>query len=121
MAANTLSELIKTVRDGEDGDEAYRRLYADQVMPCDFRRWFSTVQRDGTTVETDKETVDIIKEYIAEKMVVDEAFKDFVPDYVGPGEFSVAYDKEIRSRKAAKAAVPVVVVDEPPVDRDDAD
>ena len=46
MATNTLSELIKTVQVGEDGDEAYRRLYADQVKPCDFRRWFATVQRD---------------------------------------------------------------------------
>ena len=119
MAANTLSELIKTVRDGEDGDEAYRRLYADQVKPCDFRRWFSTVQRDGTTVETDEDTVDMIKQYIAEKMVVDEAFTDFVPDYVGPGEFSVAYDKEIRSRKAVKPPATVTVVNAPPVDLDE--
>lgn len=116
MATVALSELIKTVRAGEDGDEAYRRLYADQVKPCDFRRWFSTVQRDGTTIETDDDTIGMIKEYVAEGMIVDEAFKDFCPDYVGPGEFHMAYEKEIRSRKAAAALPAAAVVDEPPVD-----
>lgn len=119
MATNTLSELIKTVQVGEDGDEAYRRLYANQVKPCDFRRWFATVQRDGTTIETDDDTIGMIKEYIAEGMIVDEAFKDFVPDYVGPGEFSVAYDKEIRSRKAVKPPATVTVVNAPPADLDE--
>jgi len=116
MAANTLSELIKTVRDGEDGDEAYRRLYADQVKPCDFRRWFATVQRDKTTNETDDATIEAIKEYLELGMIVDEAFKDFCPDYVGPGEFHMAYEKEIRSRKAAAALPAAAVVDEPPGD-----
>lgn len=109
MATNALSEVIKDVRVGEDGDEAYRRLYADQVKPCDFRRWFATVERDGKTNETDEATVEAIKEYISLDMSVDEAFKDFAPDYVGPGVFSVAYDKEVKSRKAIAHAhvVPV--------------
>lgn len=108
MAANALSEVIKGVQVGEDGDEAYRRLYADQVKPCDFRRWFASVQRDGITNETDDVTINAIKEYLELGMSVDEAFVDFVPDYVGPGVFSVAYEKEVKSRKAA---VPVVVPD----------
>lgn len=108
MDANALSEVIKGVQVGEDGDEAYRRLYADQVKPCDFRRWFASVQRDGVTNETDDVTISAIKEYLELGMSVDEAFVDFVPDYVGPGVFSVAYEKEVKSRKAA---VPVVVLD----------
>lgn len=108
MAADALSEVIKGVQVGEDGDEAYRRLYADQVKPCDFRRWFASVQRDGVTNETDDVTINAIKEYLELGMSVDEAFVDFVPDYVGPGVFSVAYEKEVKSRKAS---VPVVVPD----------
>lgn len=106
MATGALSEVIKGVIDGEDGDEAYRRLYADQVKPCDFRRWYATVERDGTTNETDDMTVDAIKEYISLDMSVDEAFVDFVPGYVGPGVFGSAYEKEVKSRKAAVAVVP---------------
>lgn len=108
MAADALSEVIKGVIAGEDADEAYRRLYSDQVKPCDFRRWFASVQRDGVTNETDDVTINAIKEYLELGMSVDEAFIDFVPDYVGPGVFSVAYEKEVKSRKAA---VPVVVPD----------
>lgn len=106
MATQSLNELIKTVRVGEDGDQAYTRLYGHQVKPCDFRRWYTQVKQTNTSIEIDPETVAKIAAYIAEDLRVDEAFKDFCPDYIGPGEFSVAYTKEVAAQKAA-AAVPV--------------
>lgn len=107
MATNSLSELIKTILVGEDGDQAYVRLYGSQVKPCDFRRWFAQVKLTGDSRETDADTVEQIKLYVAEEMTVDEAFKDFCPDYIGPGEFSVAYTQQVRVLKAAQP-VPVV-------------
>lgn len=114
MAIDSLSELIKTVTVGEDGDQAYVRLYGSQVKPCDFRRWYAQVKLTGASLETDEATVAKIKEYLAEELTVDEAFKDFCPGYVGPGEFSVAYTKQVRILKAAVAA-PVAVVAPPKV------
>lgn len=111
MATESLSELIKTVTVGEDGDQAYVRLYGSQVKPCDFRRWYAQVKMTEGSLETDEATVAKIKEYLAEELTVDEAFKDFCPDYVGPGEFSVAYTKQVRILKAAaESQVAVTVV-----------
>ncbi len=112
MATESLSELIKTVSVGEDGDQAYVRLYGSQVKPCDFRRWFTQVKLTGASLETDEATVAKIKEYLTEELTVDEAFKDFCPDYVGPGEFSVWYTKQVMILKAA-AEAPVAVVEPP--------
>ena len=114
MATESLSELIKTVTVGEDGDQAYVRLYGSQVKPCDFRRWYAQVKLTDASLETDEATVAKIKEYLAEELTVEEAFKDFCPDYVGPGEFSVAYTRQVRILKAAVAA-PVAVVAPPKV------
>jgi hypothetical protein len=113
MAEQPLSELIKTVQVGEDGDQAYVRLYGSQVKPCDFRRWYAQVKLTETCTETDEATVAKIKEYIADEIPVDEAFKDFCPNYVGPGEFSVAYTKQVRILKAA-AEPAIVQAVEPP-------
>lgn len=110
MAIDSLSELIKTVTVGEDGDQAYVRLYGSQVKPCDFRRWYAQVKLTGASLETDEATVAKIKEYLAEELTVDEAFKDFCPGYVGPGEFSVAYTKQVKILKAAAETVATVVV-----------
>jgi len=104
MAAKQLSEVVKDVLDGEDSDTAYARLYADQVKPCDFRRWFAQVSRDETSVEVSKEMLEYLKTYIAEKMTVEEAFKAHEPNYVGPGEFLTVYSREMKERK--KAASP---------------
>lgn len=104
MATESLSELIKTVSVGEDGDQAYVRLYGSQVKPCDFRRWYAQVKLTDASLETDEATVAKIKEYLVEELTVDEAFKDFCPDYVGPGEFSVAYTKQVMMLKAAVSA-----------------
>jgi hypothetical protein len=112
MATESLSELIKTVTVGEDGDQAFVRLYGSQVKPCDFRRWFTQVKLTGASLETDEATIAKIKEYLADELTVDEAFKDFCPDYVGPGEFSVAYTKQVKILKATTEA-PVAVVDQP--------
>lgn len=114
MATGTLSELIKTVTVGEDGDQAFVRLYGSQVKPCDFRRWYAQIKLTETSAETDEATVAKIKEYIAEELTVDEAFKDFCPDYVGPGEFSVAYTRQVRILKAAAESV-IAPVDPPKV------
>lgn len=113
VAEQSLSELIKTVSVGEDGDQAYARLYGKQVKPCDFRRWYTQVKQTGTSAEIDADTVENIATYIAEDLRVDEAFKDFCPDYVGPGEFSVAYTKEVAAQKAAAGKVPVADVEPP--------
>ncbi len=107
MAANTLSEVMKTVQDGEDGDAAYRRLYGHQTRPCDFRRWFSAVQQNKACQEISEELNTQIAGYIQEGMLVEEAFRQHCPDFVGPGEFSVAYDKELNSRKSDQKPTPV--------------
>lgn len=104
MATNTLSETIKTVEPGEDGDQAYHRLYGEQIKPCEFRRWYAVIQRGDTCIETDEETCAAIGQYIKEGMTVDEAFASHCPDYVGPGEFSVAFNRE---RRKKLSSVPV--------------
>jgi hypothetical protein len=105
MAAKQLSEVVKDVLDGEDSDTAYARLYADQVKPCDFRRWFAQVSRDKTSPEVSKEMLKSLETYIAEKMTVDEAFKAHEPNYIGPGEFLTAYVREMKTRKERTATL----------------
>jgi hypothetical protein len=100
MAAKQLSEVVKGVLDGEDSDTAYARLYADQVKPCDFRRWFAQVLLTGLCVEVDDKMLGDLKGYIEEKMTVEEAFAAHVPDYVGPGQFLTVYSREIKDRKS---------------------
>jgi hypothetical protein len=110
MAAKQLSEVVKGVIDGEDSDTAYARLYADQVKPCDFRRWFAQVLLTGLCVEVDDKMLGDLKGYVAEKMTVEEAFATHVPGFVGPGEFLTAYSREIKARKAQpEKASPQVV------------
>ena len=101
MAANTLSDVVKSVLDGETSDEAYLRLYGSQMKPCTFRRVFAAVGRKEDTTEVSADDVNRIKGYVAEGMNVDEAFKAHCPDFVGPGEFANAFAKEMKARKAA--------------------
>lgn len=103
MAKNSLSEMIKTIQDDEDGDQAYGRLFGHQMRPCTFRRVFTAIQSGQGTTEVDAETAAKIKVYVDEKMNVDEAFKSHCPEFIGPGEFSVAFDKEKKARKSVPA------------------
>jgi len=105
MAAKQVSEAVASVLEGEDSDVAYARLFGAQVKPCDFRRWFTQVSRDGTSSEVDAETIEALTLYVGEKMTVEEAFKAHVPDFVGPGEFLTAYSKEMKARKEKPAVV----------------
>lgn len=103
MASERLTAAVAQIITGEDGDAAFARLFGDQCKPCDFRRWYSQVRNTGTC-EMGEEMTAKLKTYIDEGIDIDDAFKDYVPDYVGPGEFGTAYTKEIRARKAAAAA-----------------
>lgn len=119
MASERLTKAVSEIITGEDGDVAYARLFGDQCKPCDFRRWYSQVRRDGTCEMGEEMTVKL-KAYIDEGIDIDDAFKDHVPDYIGPGEFGTAYTREIRARKAAAAgSAPVVqaVAAEPAIRR----
>lgn len=100
MASERLTKAVSEIITGEDGDAAYARLFGQQCKPCDFRRWYSQVRNTGTC-EMGEEMTAKLKSYIDEGIDIDDAFKDHVPDYVGPGEFGTAYTKEMRSRKAA--------------------
>ena len=99
MAKDSLKEVIKTVHDGEDADQAYARLYGHQMRPCTFRRVFAAIQSKNETTEVDAETLVKIRSYVDEKMNVDEAFSSHCPDFVSPGQFSVAFEKELKARK----------------------
>ncbi len=114
MASERLSVAVSQIIDGEDGDMAYARLFGDQCKPCDFRRWYSQVRNTGKC-EMGEEMTAKLKSYIDEGIGIDDAFKDHVPDYIGPGEFGTAYTKEVRSRKAAAKAASSSVVAEVPV------
>jgi len=107
MGTNKMNESIEITKPGEDSDRAYLRLYGTQVKPCDFRRWFTVISRGDVCLETDEEIGATIAEYIAEGMTVDEAFATHCPGYVGPGEFSVRWTRELR---AIAAPAPVVEV-----------
>lgn len=100
MASERLTKAVSEIITGEDGDVAYARLFGSQCKPCDFRRWYSQVRNHGTC-EMGPEMTAKLKAYIDEGIDIDDAFKDHVPDYVGPGEFGTAYTKEMRARKAA--------------------
>ena len=108
MAANTLSTSIEIVKPGEDGDQAYRRLYGEQVKPCDFRRWFTVVSITKACGELNDDMLKTISEYVDEGMTVDEAFATHCPDYVGPGEFSVLWNRERLRAIAEPVDVPSV-------------
>lgn len=117
MASERLTKAVSEIITGEDGDVAYARLFGSQCRPCDFRRWYSQVRRDGTC-EMGEEMTQKLKAYIDEGIEIDDAFKDYVPDYIGPGEFGTAYTREMRARKAAAANAPVVQAADPePVTR----
>lgn len=117
MASERLTKAVSEIITGEDGDVAYARLFGSQCKPCDFRRWYSQVRNTGTC-EMGEEMTAKLKAYIDEGIEIDDAFKDHVPDYVGPGEFGTAYTKEIRARKAAAGNSPVVPAPAPePVSR----
>lgn len=113
MASERLKVAVSQIVDGEDGDVAFARLFADQCKPCDFRRWYSQVRNTGTCEMGDEMSAKL-KSYIDEGIEIDDAFKDHVPDYVGPGEFGAAYTKEVRARKAGKNA-PTVSIEVPVV------
>ena len=113
MAANTLSEVIKSIEPGEDGDQAYRRLYAHQVKPCDFRRWFAVIKRGDTCLEIDEAAANVMGELVTEGISVEEAFLEYCPGFVGPGEFSVAFNCERKRLMAATPAPSIVVTSEP--------
>jgi len=112
MASERLTKAVSEIITGEDGDVAYARLFGDQCKPCDFRRWYSQVRNTGVC-EMGEEMTLKIKAYIDEGIDIDDAFKDHVPDYIGPGEFGTAYTKEIRARKAAAGNAPAVPVTAP--------
>ena len=114
MASERLTIAVSQIIDGEDGDVAFARLFGDQCKPCDFRRWYSQVRNTGKC-EMGEEMTAKLKSYIDEGIEIDDAFKDHVPDYIGPGEFGTAYTKEIRARKAAAKAATGSVVPEVPV------
>lgn len=103
MGTNALSELVKDVRTGEDGDAAYERLCGHQIKACDFRRWYAQVKLNGPLIEADTATATKLGEYIAEGMTVEESFAEHCPDYVSPGVFGVAYEREMKSRTSAPA------------------
>ena len=107
MASERLTKAVSEIITGEDGDVAYARLFGDQCKPCDFRRWYSQVRNNGTC-EMGEEMTLKLKAYIDEGIEIDDAFKDHVPDYIGPGEFGTAYTREMRARKAAAANATVV-------------
>lgn len=107
MASERLTKAVSEIITGEDGDAAYARLFGQQCKPCDFRRWYSQVRNTGTC-EMGEEMTAKLKSYIDEGIDIDDAFKDHVPDYVGPGEFGTAYTKEVRARKAASADAPAI-------------
>lgn len=114
MASERLTKAVSEIITGEDGDAAYARLFGSQCKPCDFRRWYSQVRNTGTC-EMGEEMTAKLKAYIDEGLGIDDAFKDHVPDYIGPGEFGTAFTKEMRARKAAAGNTPAVtpVVSEP--------
>lgn len=99
VAKNSLKEVIRSIQDNEDADQAYARLFGHQMRPCTFRRVFAVLQGGEETTEVDAETATKIKGYISEKLNVDEAFQSHCPDFVSPGEFSVAFEKEKKARK----------------------
>jgi hypothetical protein len=98
--------LITSVKPGEDYDQAYARLYGSQMRPCTFRRVFAAIQSGATTTEVDEAAATKIKGYVTEGMSVDEAFVAHCPEFVGPGEFVRAYDKEMKARRNAAASSP---------------
>jgi len=107
----SLSEKIALVELGENGDQAWGRLYGDQCRPCNFRNWYAAIN-SGDTSRVPAEVVESIQVLIEEGLHVDEAFHAYAPDYVTPGQFYVAFDNEIQRRK--KQAVHDVV----PADQD---
>jgi hypothetical protein len=112
MASERLKTAVSQIITGEDGDQAFARLFGDQCKPCDFRRWYSQVRANGTC-EMGEEMTAKLKTYIDEGIDIDDAFKDHVPDYIGPGEFGTAYTIEVRARKAAAASAEKSPVVEP--------
>ena len=114
MASERLTVAVSQIIDGEDGDVAFARLFGDQCKPCDFRRWYSQVRNTGKC-EMGEEMTAKLKSYIDEGIEIDDAFKDHVPDYIGPGEFGTAYTIEVRARKAAAKAAAASTVAEVPV------
>ncbi|MCA9010361.1 MAG: hypothetical protein KDB01_11470 [Planctomycetaceae bacterium] len=103
MATNALKEVITTVEQNENSDDAYQRLYGHQIKPCDFRRWFTKIKSAKACAEIDEEASAAIAGYVNEGMTIEEAFAQHCPDYVGPGEFAVALNRYRRSQAATAA------------------
>lgn len=116
MASERLTKAVSEIITGEDGDTAYARLFGSQCKPCDFRRWYSQVRNSGVC-EMGEEMTRKIKAYIDEGIDIDDAFKDHVPGYIGPGEFGTAFTKEMRARRAAGNAPAVAAVAIEPIAR----
>lgn len=106
-----LSEAVEQVGQNENPEAAYIRLFADQMQPDKFQRWFQTVR------QVPVELVPKMQEHA--KLAPHDAFKMCYPDYVNVGQFINAVNESRKPQVAPEkpqVEVPTEKVELPVVD-----